>query len=138
MVTSHIPISSENHANPYKQDLKKKEHSDKFIKQGSECRKQSTLAMRIQNSLHKRCDPLILILMLTEVKDTSESYPKRDGMCISICNFPAHYLKKQECKEVTYRVYSFVTTSQGYPHILSCDLNKHVSGLSDHVITESH
>ena len=42
------------------------------------------------------------------------------------------------CKEVTYRVYSFVTTSQGYPEMLSCDLNKHVSCLSDHVIIESY
>ena len=45
---------------------------------------------------------------------------------------------RKKCKEVTYRVYSFVTTSQGYPDILSCDLNKHVSWLSDHVIIESH
>ena len=42
------------------------------------------------------------------------------------------------CKEVTYRVYSFVTTSQGYPDILSCDLKKHVSSLLDDVIIESH
>ena len=94
--------------------------------------------MRSQNSLHKLCFPLILMIMLTEVKDTSESYPEREVMCISICNFPAHYFKKEECKEVTYRVYSFVTTSQGYPDILSCDLNKHVSCLSEHVIIESH
>ena len=94
--------------------------------------------MRSQNSLHKLCFPLILMIMLTEVKDTSESYPEREVICISICNFPAHYFKKKECKEVTYRVYSFVTTSQGNPDILSCDLNKHVSGLSDHMIIESH
>ena len=42
------------------------------------------------------------------------------------------------CKKVTYRVYSFVTISQGYPDILSCDLNKHVSCLSEHVIIESY
>ena len=42
------------------------------------------------------------------------------------------------CKEVTNRVYSLVTTSQGYPDILSCDQHKHVSWLSDHVIIESH
>ena len=44
----------------------------------------------------------------------------------------------RECKEVTYRVYSFVSTSQGYPDILSCDLNKSVSYVSDHAIIESH
>ena len=76
--------------------------------------------------------------MLTEVKDTSESYPEREVMCIPICNFPAHYFKKEECKEVIYRVYSFVSTSQGYPDILSYDLNKHIGCLSDHVIIESH
>ena len=32
-----------------------------------------------------------------------------------------------DCKEVTCRVYSVVTTLQGYPDILSCDLNKHGS-----------
>ena len=47
-------------------------------------------------------------------------------------------LQHTACKEVTYWVYSFVTTSQGYPDILSCDLNKHVSCLSEHVIIESH
>ena len=31
------------------------------------------------------------------------------------------------CKVEAYRVYSFVTTSQDYPNILSCDLNNHVS-----------
>ena len=31
------------------------------------------------------------------------------------------------CKEVTYRVYSFVITLQGLPDILACDLNKHGS-----------
>ena len=88
--------------------------------------------------MHKLCFPLILMIMLTEVKDTSESYPEREVMCISICNFPAQYFKKEECKEVTNRVYTFVTTSQGYRNMLSCDLNMHVSGLSDHVIIESH
>ena len=78
------------------------------------------------------------MIMLTEVKDTPESYPEREVLCISICNFPAHYFKKEECKEVTYRVYSVVTTSQGYPDILSCDLNKDVVSLSEHVIIESH
>ena len=32
----------------------------------------------------------------------------------------------------------FVTTLQGYPDMLSCDLNKHVYWLYDHVIIESH
>ena len=36
MVTSHIPTSSENQANPHKQDLKEKKHSDKFMKNDSE------------------------------------------------------------------------------------------------------
>ena len=78
------------------------------------------------------------MIMLTEVKDTSESDREGEVMCISIWYFPANYFKKEECKEVTSRVYSFVTTSQGYPDIVSCDLNKHVSWLSDHVIIEYH
>ena len=86
--------------------------------------------MRSQDSLHKLCISLILMIMLTEVKHTSQSYLEREVMCISTCNFLAHYVKKEECKEVTYRVYSFVTTSQAHPDILSCDLNKHVSWLS--------
>ena len=94
--------------------------------------------MRSQNSLHKLCFPLILMIMLTEVKDTSESHPEREVMCISIGNCAAHYFEKEEGKEVTYRVYSFVTTFQGYPNMRSCDLNKHVSCLSDHVIIESY
>ena len=83
--------------------------------------------MRSQNSLHKLCLPLILIIMLTEVKYSTKSYSEGEVICISICNFPAHYCKKEECKAVTYRVYGCVTTSQGYPDILSCDQNKHVS-----------
>ena len=94
--------------------------------------------MRNQNSLHRLCFRLMLMIMLIEVKDTSELYLEREVMCISICNFPAYYFKKEECEEVTYRVYSFVTTSQGYPDILSCDRNKHVSWLSDHVTMEFH
>ena len=35
--------------------------------------------------------------------------------------------KPDNCKEVTYRVCSFVTTSPGYPDMLSCDLHKQVS-----------
>ena len=66
------------------------------------------------------------MIMLTEVRDNSELYPEREVMCTSICNLLAHYFEKEEYKEVTYRVYSFVTTSQGYPDMLSCDLNKHV------------
>ena len=42
------------------------------------------------------------------------------------------------CKKVTYSVYSCASNSQGYPDILSYDLNKHVSSLSDHMIIESH
>ena len=76
--------------------------------------------------------------MLTEVRDTCELYPEREVICIAIRNFLAHYFEKAECKEVTVTEYSFVITSQGYPNILSCDLNKHVSWLSDHVIIESH
>ena len=94
--------------------------------------------MRSQNSLHKLCFLLVLMIMLTEVKDASETYPEREVMCISICNLPAYYFKKEECKAVTHRVYSFGTTSLGYRDILSCDLNKHVCWLSDHVINESH
>ena len=40
--------------------------------------------MGSQNSLHKLCFPLILMFMVTEVKDTSESYTEREDMCISI------------------------------------------------------
>ena len=94
--------------------------------------------MRSQNSLRKLCFPLILMIMLPEVQDTSESYPETEVMCISICNFPTHYFQKQECKEVTYRVYSVVTTSQGEPDILSGDLNQDVSWSSDHVIIECY
>ena len=94
--------------------------------------------MRNQNSLHKLCVPIILMIMLIEVKDTSALYSEREVMCISICDFPAYYFKKEECKEVTYRAYSVVTTSQGSPYILSCDLNKDVPCLSDYVIMESH
>ena len=60
-------------------------------------------------------------------------FPKSD--CKLPHNEPA---AKQKCKEVTYRVCSFVPTLQGYPGILSCDLNKHISWLLDHVIVESH
>ena len=83
--------------------------------------------MMNQNSLPKLYVPIILMIMLTEVKDTSELYTEREVICISICNFPAYYFEKEECKEVTYRVYSVDTTSHGYPDILSCDLNKYVS-----------
>ena len=138
MVTSHIPTSLENQANPHKHDLKEKKHSDKSMKKDSKSWKESTLTIRNQNSLYKLCFPLILIIILTEVQDTSELYPEREIMCTLIYDFPPYYFKKEECNEVTYRVYSFVTTSQGYPHILSYDLNKHVSWLSDHVIMESH
>ena len=108
------------------------------MKKDSESEKESIVAMRSQNSLHKLCFPLIVMIMLTEVKDTSESYTEREVMCILTCNLPAHYFKKGECKEVTYRVYSFVTTSHGYPDMLLFDLNKDVSWLSDHVIIQSH
>ena len=56
---------------------------------------------------------------------------------LPVTHLPLRHLHTS-CKEVTYRVYSFVTTSQGYTDILSCDLNKHVSCLSEHVIIESH
>ena len=36
MVTKHIPTSSENQANPNKQDLKEKKHTHKFMKKDSE------------------------------------------------------------------------------------------------------
>ena len=111
MVTSYTPTSSENQANPYKQDLKEMKDSDKFMKKDSESSNETTLTMRSQNLLHKLCFPLILKIMLTEVKDTSVLYPEREVMFISICDFPAHYFEKEACKEVTYRVYSFVTTS---------------------------
>ena len=127
MVTRHIPTSSENQENPHKEDLQEKKHSHKFMKKASDSWQESALTMRSQNSLHKLCFPLILMIMLTEVQDTSDSCPEREGTCISICNFPAHYFKKAECKEVSYRVYSFVTTLQGYPDILPCDLSKHIS-----------
>ena len=78
------------------------------------------------------------MIMLPEVKDTSESYSETEVMCNPIGNCPAYYFKNGECKEVTYNVYSFVTTLQGYPDILSSDLNKHISWLSDLVIMESH
>ena len=42
------------------------------------------------------------------------------------------------CKDVTYKVYAFDTISQGYPNILSCNLSKDFSYLSDHVIRESY
>ena len=78
------------------------------------------------------------MIMLTEVTDTSELYPETEVMCISMCNFTARDFKEKECKAVTYRVYSFVPTSQGYPDILSCDINKHISWLTDHIIIESY
>ena len=57
---------------------------------------------------------------------TPELYIECRALAGSLKHIPAsHY--DINCKEVTYRVYSFVTTSQGYPDILSCDLNKHVS-----------
>ena len=94
--------------------------------------------MTNKNSPHKHCLLLILMTMLTEVNNTSELNPERQDMCTAICNFFAHYFEKEKCKEVIYRIYSFATTSQGYPDILSCDLNKNVAWLSDHVIIECH
>ena len=138
MATNHTPTSPESQANPHKQDLREKKPSDKFMKKDWKSWQESTLTMKNQNLLLKLCFLLILMIMLTEVRDTLELYSEREVMCISICNFPTHDLEKEECKEVTYRVYSFVTTSQGYSDILSCDPNKHVSWFSDHVITESH
>ena len=76
--------------------------------------------------------------MLTEMKDTSEIYSEREVICISLCNFPAHDFKQEECKEVTYRVYCCITSLQGYPDILSCDLKIHVFVWSAHVIMKSH
>ena len=52
--------------------------------------------MRGKNSLYKLCFPRILIIMLTEVKEISESYTEREVMSISICNFPVHYFKKED------------------------------------------
>ena len=136
MVTSHIPISSDNQANLLKQDSKEKKHSDKSMKQDSKSWKELTMSRRDQNSRNKLCFPLVWMMILIAVKDTWELYSKREVMCISICNVATHYFKKEECKEVTSTVYSFVTTSQGYPNVLSCNLKKHVSWLSDDVIME--
>ena len=106
IVINHIPISSENLVNPHKQDVKEKKHLDKFMNKDSKSCEESTLTMRSQNSLHKLCFPLLWMIKLTEVKHTSESQSDREVMCRPIGNFPAHYLKKEECKELTYRVYS--------------------------------
>ena len=95
------------------------------------------MTMRNHNSLHKLCYTRILMIMSTEVKNISELYTESEVMCISSCNFPVHYVTKAEYKQVTYRVYSFVSTSQDYPDILARDLNKHVSWLSDHMILQS-
>ena len=68
--------------------------------------------MRNQNSLHKLCFTFILMNMLIQLKDNSELYTESEVMYISIYNVPVHYLKHEECEEVTYRVYYFVITSQ--------------------------
>ena len=138
MVTSHIPIRLGNQTNPHKQDSRERKPSDKSMKKDSKSWKKSTLTMRNQNSLHNLCVLLIFMTMLTEVRDTSELYRAREDTCTTIWNFLAHYFEKEECKEVTYRVCPFVTTSQDYPNILSCDVNEHVSWVSDHMIMESH
>ena len=65
--------------------------------------------------------------------DRAEKNPSRRQYTIGV-----YWARQDSCQEVTYRVYYFVTTSQGYPDILSGDLDKHVSWLSYHVIIESH
>ena len=80
-------------------------------------------------------------LMLPQLPVRFYEYMKIKGRVLAAPVDPkqvGQFLTHYYCKEVTYRVYSFVTTSQGYPDILSCDLNKHVSCLSEHVMIESH
>ena len=78
------------------------------------------------------------MIMLTEVKDPSQLYCKSEVMCITICDFPGHFFKKEECEEVTYRVYSVVTILQAYFDVLSGDIKKHISWVSDHEIMKSN